>query len=225
MFRKICAGLPAICQLSSLFLIPAVSAQAEVLSLSESRFETHSEAESSGGKNNLLMQKDSSNTTVNQARWRAFLHTVLPIGMGILMSSSNQNYRFLGQIPILYGLFVGPSMGNYYLEDARGGNLGIAYRAGGAALGIALPLLMILGGDWGGTSAIETVGIYGGMLGGAALFVGGTVWHFKRLPNAAGVHSARNNQARVAIPTPIIITLPTVDLKNRAMGVCLTLQY
>lgn len=224
MFRGKRTILPAISLLPSLFLIHAVSAKDALLTFPEIHSQYQTEAESSGQVSNLLMQEDYSHRTVNKARWRALLHAAIPIGVGALflnpaMGVLPQFDDLIGAAALGYGIFIGPSMGNYYLGDDRGGNRGILYRAGGAALGFVLPLLIILGGGTDG------VAIFGSMIPGAALFVGGAIWQFRRLPNAAESHYERNKQVRASLIRPVIIALPTLELKNGAMGIRLALQY
>ncbi len=78
---------------------------------------------------------------------KALLHTGVPVGAGILLSDSeiidNRLINTTGAILIGYGLFYGPSNGNFYAEDHSRGMTGLGVRVGsfGLVLGYALAVL------------------------------------------------------------------------------------
>jgi hypothetical protein len=128
--------------------------------------------------------------TVSGAYWRSGLHTVLPIVGGSILASQGGMTPLVGTLAITYGAFVGPSMGNFYVEDEIGGLGGIGWRLGGAAsalVGFVMAISCALNGD-GECEANEGL-MYLTLFGGAATYTGGTIWHLMRIPEKVRSHS------------------------------------
>ncbi len=76
------------------------------------------------------------------------LHTFIPIGTGVLLmtltSDSQNDYKTAGKFLFGYGLLLGPSMGHFYLKNAKRGYTGLLIRSlgtliiAGAAIGVGV---------------------------------------------------------------------------------------
>lgn len=77
-------------------------------------------------------------------------HTLVPIATGILLTSVSRGqtpYKTVGKLLLGYGFLLGPSMGHFYLKNARRGFTGLLIRSfgtlliAGAAVGAAASAL------------------------------------------------------------------------------------
>jgi hypothetical protein len=162
--------------------------------------------------------------TVSGAYWRSGLHTVLPILGGSVLASQGGMTPLVGTLAITYGAFVGPSMGNFYVEDEVGGLGGIGWRLGGAAttlVGFAMAIGCALNGD-GECNANEGL-IWISIIGGAAAYTGGTIWHLLRIPEKVRSHSSATENARHH-PALAWSLSPTWEPTRQAFGAQLALQ-
>lgn len=73
---------------------------------------------------------------VDEARTQAIAGTLIPIatGMSTTLLFDNDTIETTGSLMAVYGLVIGPSMGNFYARDYLRGMLGVAARLGGGYL-------------------------------------------------------------------------------------------
>lgn len=131
--------------------------------------------------------KPSETVSISGAYWRSVLHTTVPIIGGAIIANQGDVLPMVGGITVLYGVFIGPSMGNFYVEDYSGGIGGIAWRAGGAVaavFGFAIAIGCAFSDDGDGCNG-EDPAIAASLIGGAAAYVGGTIWQLWRIPRHA----------------------------------------
>lgn len=74
--------------------------------------------------------------SVDEARSQAIAGTLIPVAMGIgsTLLFENKTIETTGSVMAVYGLVMGPSMGNFYARDYLRGMLGVAARVGGGYL-------------------------------------------------------------------------------------------
>lgn len=174
---------------------------------------------------NPIAAKEIENPpTVSGAYWRSGLHTVLPILGGSVLASQGGMTPLVGTLAITYGAFVGPSMGNFYVEDETGGLGGIGWRLGGAAttlVGFAMAIGCALNGD--GECKTNEGLIWISIIGGAAAYTGGTIWHLLRIPEKVKVQSSvmenESNHTRLAWNLS-----PTWEPTRQAFGAQISLR-
>jgi hypothetical protein len=73
---------------------------------------------------------------VDEARTQAIAGTLVPLALGIGTASlvENNTVKKTASFAAVYGLVLGPSLGNFYAKDYARGMLGIAARMGGGYL-------------------------------------------------------------------------------------------
>lgn len=73
---------------------------------------------------------------VDEARTRAMAGTLVPMALGIGTASlvENSTIERVASYAAVYGLVMGPSLGNFYARDYARGILGLAARLGGGYL-------------------------------------------------------------------------------------------
>lgn len=114
------------------------------------------------------MDPNPADKTVQMAYASMLLGTVVPIALGSLLVSRSEDSEVAPWL-IVGGVFVGPSMGQFYANSVGTGILCSAIRFGGAALFLS-GALAGLGGDGDRESGS------GKMLAGTLVFIGGTFY-------------------------------------------------
>ncbi len=177
--------------------------------------------------------KSESDRLVSEAWKRVAWHTLAPAGGGALFSAitaaANTGLEGGGAPFIIYGLLVGPSMGNVYLDDYSGAFSGGLSRLGGAAIGMAGLMTMAVCSFVSENPGGDNLGCYalGGpiMLAGVTVATIGTVRQLRGLPEAARNRlkvSQNNSENRSGIQLAI---LPLWNPKRKALGLNLVAAY
>lgn len=179
----------------------------------------------------LMKESTPLPRTANGALGRALLHTVVPIGAGALAAAvaPEAGGGIIGGGAMVYGVFIGPSMGNFYLGDSHGGTLGIVSRGIGSGImvlgfGMALGCALNSWGDDHGASRCNETTPLVLFVGGGATFLGGTLWNLSRLSKAARLREAEYSLARHQ-PVVRLAATPTWNRVNNAMGMQVAISY
>jgi hypothetical protein len=171
--------------------------------------------------------------TVAGAWKRVAWHTLAPAGGGALFSGitalAAPGLEGGGAPFIIYGLLIGPSMGNVYLEDYSGAFQGGLSRLGGGAIGMAGLITMAICSfvsEKPGEDNLGCLALGGSIfLTGTAVATVGTVLQLRKLPEAAlnrKKAALRNRENNTSIRLAL---LPIWNPQRKTLGLNLTAAY
>ena len=130
---------------------------------------------------------------------------------------------------ILYGLLIGPSMGNVYLGDYSGAFQGGISRLGGSAIGMAGLMTMAVCSFVSENPGEGNVGclVLGGpiMVAGAAVATVGTVRQLRNLPEVARARKKVSRKDAENDASIRLALLPIWNPQRKALGLSLTAAY
>lgn len=152
------------------------------------------------------LQRNPSKS-VSEARQLSFINTAFPLGLGLATAGLFEHHtvKKIGSSMVIYGLVVGPSIGNFYANDYLRGALGLATRVGSGILltdftreAFGSNVSDPLGWDSEGDVKFTDTRI----LVGSVLFAGSMVYSIWSSKSSVEEYNAQFNMAMTVQPVP-----------------------